>query len=166
VGGARDCHGQGGSRQRANRRRAATGWNNESMKLEHSGPEGAPVQIKPTTVIDVQFLTHEQRAQFRSVLLTAKALGEKDRPDECQTGVGCYEPRGTWLPAIGRSPQRAPQKSAYLASPAPKSSGDDQRQSRAAFGLGWSGLSQLWIWARIVQIYKCRANHGRSVGDK
>ena len=45
-----------------NRSRAATGWNNESMKLEHSGHEGGPVQIKPTTVIDVQSLTHEQRA--------------------------------------------------------------------------------------------------------
>jgi hypothetical protein len=64
-----------------NRSRAATGWNNESMKLEHSGPEGGPVQVEPRTVIDVEFLTHEQRAQFRSILLAAKAHAEKDKPD-------------------------------------------------------------------------------------
>jgi hypothetical protein len=64
-----------------NRSRAATGWNNDSMKLEHSGPEGGPVQVEPTTVIDVQFLTREQRDQFRSILLAAKAHAEKDKPD-------------------------------------------------------------------------------------
>ena len=64
-----------------NRSRAATGWNNESMKLEHSGPEGSPLQVKPTTVIDVQVLTREQRDQFRSILLVAKAHAEKDKPD-------------------------------------------------------------------------------------
>src|SRR5262249_29980313 len=64
-----------------NRSRAATGWNNDSTKLEHSGPEGGPVQIEPTTVIDVQSLTLEQRAQFRSILLAAKAHAEKDKPD-------------------------------------------------------------------------------------
>src|SRR5262245_54906868 len=63
-----------------NRSRAATGWNNESMKLEHSGPEGSPVQIEPRTVIRVESLTHEQRAQFRSILLAAKAHAEKDKP--------------------------------------------------------------------------------------
>ena len=63
-----------------NRSRAATGWNNESMKLEHSGPEGGPVQIEPRTVIRVESLTLEQRAQFRSILLAAKAHAEKDMP--------------------------------------------------------------------------------------
>ena len=64
-----------------NRSRAATGWNNESMKLEHSGPEGGPVQIEPRTVIRVESLTLEQRAQFRSILLAAKAHAEKDMPE-------------------------------------------------------------------------------------
>jgi hypothetical protein len=64
-----------------NRSRAATGWNNESMKLEHSGPEGGPVQIEPTTVIHVESLTLEQRAQFRAILLAAKAHAEKNKPD-------------------------------------------------------------------------------------
>jgi hypothetical protein len=64
-----------------NRSRAATGWNNDSTKLEHSGPEGGPVQIEPMTVIDVQSLTHEQRVQFRSILLAAKTLVGKAEPE-------------------------------------------------------------------------------------
>src|SRR5262247_3206444 len=64
-----------------NRGRAATGWNNDTMKLEHSGPEGGPVQIEPRTVIRVESLTLEQRAQFRAILLAAKAHAEKDMPE-------------------------------------------------------------------------------------
>jgi hypothetical protein len=29
-----------------NRSRAATGWNNDTVKLEHSGPEGGPLEVE------------------------------------------------------------------------------------------------------------------------
>ena len=29
-----------------NRSRAATGWNNDTVKLEHTGPEGGPVEVE------------------------------------------------------------------------------------------------------------------------
>src|SRR6266851_5042233 len=46
-----------------NRSRAATGWNNDTVKLEHK--------------IDIESLSHEQRDQLRDILLTAKALATK-----------------------------------------------------------------------------------------
>jgi|HubBroStandDraft_6_1064221.scaffolds.fasta_scaffold425891_2 hypothetical protein len=60
-----------------NRSRAATGWNNDTVKLEHSGPEGGPLQVEPTHKIDIAALSHEQRDQLREILLAAKALGIK-----------------------------------------------------------------------------------------
>jgi hypothetical protein len=36
-----------------NRSRAATGWNNDTVKLEHSGPEGGPVEVKAEHRIDI-----------------------------------------------------------------------------------------------------------------
>ena len=62
-----------------NRSRAAT---------EHSGPEGGPVQIEPRTVIDVQFLTHEQRAQFRSILRTPKRISRTSANPSIIGGCG------------------------------------------------------------------------------
>ena len=64
-----------------NRSRAARGWNNDTLKLEHSGPEGEPigvnVAVPGTHKIDVEALSHEQRDQLRDILLAAKALGIK-----------------------------------------------------------------------------------------
>jgi hypothetical protein len=60
-----------------NRSRAATGWNNDTVKLEHSGPEGGPVEVKAEHKIDIESLSHEQRDQLREILLAAKALGTK-----------------------------------------------------------------------------------------
>jgi hypothetical protein len=60
-----------------NRSRAATGWNNDTVKLEHSGPEGGPVEVKAEHTIDIESLSHEQRDQLREILLAAKALGTK-----------------------------------------------------------------------------------------
>jgi hypothetical protein len=54
-----------------NRSRAATGWNNDTVKLEHTGPEGGPVKV------DIESLSHEHRDQLREILLAAKALGIK-----------------------------------------------------------------------------------------
>ena len=61
-----------------NRSRAATGWNNDTVKLEHLGPEGGPIQVEPTHKIDIESLSHEQRDQLREILLAAKALGIKE----------------------------------------------------------------------------------------
>ena len=60
-----------------NRSRAASGWNNETVKLEHTGPEGGPVEVKAEHKIDIEALSHEQRDQLREILLAAKALGIK-----------------------------------------------------------------------------------------
>jgi hypothetical protein len=60
-----------------NRSRAASGWNNETVKLEHLGPEGGPIQVEPTHKIDIEALEPEQREQLREILLAAKALGIK-----------------------------------------------------------------------------------------
>jgi hypothetical protein len=62
-----------------NRSRAATGWNNDTVKLEHSGPEGGPleVEVKDEHKIDNESLSHEQRDQLREILLAAKPLGTK-----------------------------------------------------------------------------------------
>jgi hypothetical protein len=60
-----------------NRSRAASGWNNDTVKLEHTGPEGGPVEVKAEHKIDIEWLSHEQRDQLREILLAAKALGTK-----------------------------------------------------------------------------------------
>ena len=60
-----------------NRSRAANGWNNDTVKLEHTGPEGGPVEVKAEHKIDIESLSHEQRDQLREILLAAKALGTK-----------------------------------------------------------------------------------------
>lgn len=57
-----------------NRSRAASGWH-ESQRLEHSGPDGGPVQVEAKT-IDASLLTSEQRAVLRTALLAAKAAAE------------------------------------------------------------------------------------------
>jgi hypothetical protein len=68
-----------------NRSRAATGWNNDTVKLEHTGPEGGPigvnVAVPGTTKIDVEALSYEQRDQLRDILLAAVALAEKEQSD-------------------------------------------------------------------------------------
>ena len=61
-----------------NRSRAATGWNNDTVKPEHTGPEGGPVEVKAEHKIDIESLSHEQRDQLRGILLAAKALGIKE----------------------------------------------------------------------------------------
>ena len=44
------------------------GWNNDAIKLEHSGPEGGPVQVERSNAIDVTVLSEEQRDQLREIL--------------------------------------------------------------------------------------------------
>jgi hypothetical protein len=39
-----------------NRSRAATGWNNDTVKLEHTGPEGGPIEVKAEHKIDIAAL--------------------------------------------------------------------------------------------------------------
>ena len=57
--------------------RAATGWNNDTVKLEHTGPEGGPVEVKAEHKIDIASLEPEQRDQLREILLNLKALATK-----------------------------------------------------------------------------------------
>ena len=60
-----------------NRSRAASGWNNDTVKLEHTGPEGGPVEVKAEHKIDIASLEPEQRDQLREILLNLKALATK-----------------------------------------------------------------------------------------
>jgi hypothetical protein len=60
-----------------NRSRAASGWNNDTVKLEHTGPEGGPVEVKAEHKIDIASLEPEQRDQLRAILLNLKALATK-----------------------------------------------------------------------------------------
>ena len=55
-----------------NRSRAAAGWHHDAQRLEHSGPDGAPVQVAQVTNLDASRLTPEQRDALRAVLLAVK----------------------------------------------------------------------------------------------
>lgn len=60
-----------------NRSRAASGWHHDPVKLEHSGPDGAPMAVEakvPNTTIDIMQLEPHEREAFRAILLKAKAL--------------------------------------------------------------------------------------------
>ena len=57
-----------------NRSRAASGWHNDAQRLEHSGPEGGPVQVA-TLTIDAASLSVENRNALKAALLEAKKLG-------------------------------------------------------------------------------------------
>ncbi len=54
-----------------NRSKAASGWHNDAQRLEHSGPEGAPVQVE-TQRLDPRKMTREQRRVLREILLATK----------------------------------------------------------------------------------------------
>ena len=60
-----------------NRSRAASGWHNDAMKLEHSGPDGGPVEVERTHKIDIGRLSPEHREALKTVLLAVKALPPK-----------------------------------------------------------------------------------------
>lgn len=57
-----------------NRSRSASGWH-ESVRTEHSGPDGQPVQVEQKSTIDVSALNADQLRQLRGLLLLAKAGG-------------------------------------------------------------------------------------------
>lgn len=61
-----------------NRSRAAYGWRHDSQRLEHSGPDGAPVAIETNTrnTIDVRSMSVEDRDALRGILLRAGARDE------------------------------------------------------------------------------------------
>ena len=54
-----------------NRSKAACGWHIDAQRLEHSGPEGAPVQVEAQT-LDARKMTPEQRRVLREILLAAR----------------------------------------------------------------------------------------------
>lgn len=58
-----------------NRSRAASGWHHDTQRLEHTGPDGSPIQsAKPVgRVLDPASLSPEQLDQLEKILLTAKA---------------------------------------------------------------------------------------------
>ena len=58
-----------------NRSRAASGWHHDTQRVEHSGPEGGPVEVARPVRVNVEALTFEQRDILRSVLLAAQ-VGE------------------------------------------------------------------------------------------
>ena len=71
----------------SNRSRAAYGWHHDAQRLEHSGPDGAPVAIETSTrnTIDVRSMSVEDRDALRGILLRAGAR------DEDQARIGHSE---------------------------------------------------------------------------
>lgn len=71
------AHGEGGNAQiislaLRNRSRSAAGWHDAS-RLEHSGPDGAPMQVEAqAAVIDARALTAEQRQALKAALMAIK----------------------------------------------------------------------------------------------
>ena len=59
-----------------NRCRAASGWH-DAQRLEHSGPEGGPVQMQAVT-IDATALSVEHRNALKAALLAAKRWEARD----------------------------------------------------------------------------------------
>ncbi len=54
-----------------NRSRAAYGWHHDAQRMEHSGPDGAPVAIETTArnTIDVSRMSAEDRQALRGILM-------------------------------------------------------------------------------------------------
>ena len=63
-----------------NRSRAASGWH-DAERLEHSGPEGGPVQVEPMTALDPRKLSPEQRDALEALILqaTGRVTNERSR---------------------------------------------------------------------------------------
>jgi len=77
------AHGEPGNAQAIqwalrNRSRAASGWHHDAQRVEHSGPDGQPVQVAQANVIDVRRLSPEHREALETVLLAAEALPDED----------------------------------------------------------------------------------------
>jgi hypothetical protein len=51
-----------------NRSRAASGWHHDAQRIEHSGPDGQPVQVTERHVIDPRSLSFEHRDKLLEVL--------------------------------------------------------------------------------------------------
>jgi transposase len=64
-----------------NRSRAASGWHHDSLRFEHSSPEGGPIGLNVpapgTHRIDVAQLSPEHREGLKAALLAAVALPPK-----------------------------------------------------------------------------------------
>ena len=61
-----------------NRSRAAHGWNNDALKVEHSGPDGGPVPIERPYVIDTRQLSPQERQGLRNFLLAVAPAADDD----------------------------------------------------------------------------------------
>ena len=60
-----------------NRSRAASGWHHDAQRLEHSGPDGAPVAIAASAQpakLDLSVLSWEERDALKAILLKCRAL--------------------------------------------------------------------------------------------
>ena len=60
-----------------NRSRAAHGWNNEALKVEHRG-SGGPVPVEAAQIIDPRSLEPDERAALRAFLLEHRPSHEAD----------------------------------------------------------------------------------------
>ena len=62
-----------------NRSRAASGWHHDAQRLEHSGPDGAPVAIEAsaqTAKLDLSVLSWEERDALKAILLKCRGVAE------------------------------------------------------------------------------------------
>jgi hypothetical protein len=64
-----------------NRSRAAHGWNNDTVKVEHTGVNDGSARVEKRYVLDVARLDSEQREQLRALLLAARAPDTGDREE-------------------------------------------------------------------------------------
>ena len=63
-----------------NRSRAASGWHHDSQKVEHSGPDGAPVAMEATADpgrwLDIRQMSLEDREALKGILFRAKVAAQ------------------------------------------------------------------------------------------
>jgi hypothetical protein len=96
VGGASHCAGNGeaGNTQIVmlglrNRSRAASGWNNDTTRLEHSGSVCGP-EVVDTYIIPAKQMSWEERQKLRAFL--ESHITDVDEAEALGTPVVAYKP--------------------------------------------------------------------------
>lgn len=66
-----------------NRSKSASGWMNDTQKVEVTGKDGSPIAVEETFKIDVKKFDADQRAMLKELILSAKAgAGNEDDNEE------------------------------------------------------------------------------------
>lgn len=59
-----------------NRSKSASGWNHDTQKVEHSGPNGGPIQTETKKILDVTKLSPEDLEALEGILTQLDEGGE------------------------------------------------------------------------------------------